>query len=190
MKIDAHTIKKFGYLLFLACFPTYFLSTLWAKPGFIYQGIGLIGAIMQLIALYYFLRLLSRIPKSIFTNLSISVRALLIVSLLSFILKLLLQTISVHPELAQHAYLHRNLIMAYLHLVLLGMITSFLIAWSIERGWLHPPIRFSVGIFLLGFIASEWTLLGWMPVPIEWLSSSQMLFIFSALMLLALVAFA
>lgn len=189
VKFDAHTIKKFGYLLFLACFPTYFLSTLWAKPGFIYQGIGLIGAIMQLIALYYFLRLLSRIPKSIFTNLSISVRALLIVSLLSFILKLLLQTISVHPELAQHAYLHRNLIMAYLHLVLLGMITSFLIAWSIERGWLHPPIRFSVGIFLLGFIASEWTLLGWMPVPIEWLSSSQMLFIFSALMFVGIGGF-
>ncbi|MBK8291189.1 MAG: hypothetical protein IPK96_09820 [Flammeovirgaceae bacterium] len=180
--VDVPTVKKFGHLLFFGCFLTYLLSTLWAKPGLVYNGIGLVGAIIQLIALFYFLRLLREIPKSIFVKLSISIKDLLMVAMLSFILKLLLQTASAHPELAQHAYLNRNYIMAYLHLVLLGIITTFLIAWSIEKGWLNPSIQFSVWTFLLGFIGTEWTLLGWIPSFIG-LQSSQILLVFSFVML-------
>jgi hypothetical protein len=176
--VDVHTVKKIGHVLFFACFPTYLLSTLWAKPGLFYNGIGLVGAILQLLALFYFLQLLRGIPKSIFVKLSISVKVLLIVAMLSFVLKLLLQTASAHPELAQRAYLNRNYIMAYLHLVLLGMITTTLIAWSVDKGWLKSSIQFSVWMFLLGFIGTEWTLLGWMPSFIG-LTSSKMLFAFS-----------
>ncbi len=148
--LDQGLIKKFGYLLMYACFPAYFLSTLWAEPGIIFNTIGFIAALMQLATLYYLLKILRVIPGTVRKELSVSVKILLAVSLFSFVVKLLLQTLSAHPVIAQVAYTIRNYVMAYLHLVLLGMISTFLIAWCIDKGWIGKSVLSWVLIFLVG----------------------------------------
>ncbi|QLH31640.1 MAG: hypothetical protein HWD62_03660 [Cyclobacteriaceae bacterium] len=48
---------------------------------------------------------------------------------LAYLLKLLLQLLSAWPSVALLAYGNRSYIIAYLHLVLIGVVTFFLIAW-------------------------------------------------------------
>ena len=138
--VDQLLVRRFGYLMLIACFPAYFLSTLWAMPGLVFNIIGLVAALMQLVAFIYFIKIVRSIPASMIKNVSRTARLLFAVAFLSFILKLILQTWSAHPHIAQLAYEIRNYVMAYLHLVLLGMVTCFLLGWSLERKWILVPL--------------------------------------------------
>ncbi|MGB4974565.1 MAG: hypothetical protein WBO32_18000, partial [Cyclobacteriaceae bacterium] len=62
--------------------------------------------------------------------------------------------LSVYPSIALLAYEVRFYVIAYLHLVLIGMISLFLIAWYVE--WNLVPInKLNVYLLLIGFISSE-----------------------------------
>jgi hypothetical protein len=187
--IEPHLVKRVGYLMFLSCFPAYFLSTLWAKPGLIFNLIGLTAALTQLVALIYFLKIVSSILKPKVQSISTSGKILFTVALLSFILKLILQVLSAHPYLAQLAYEVRNYVMAYLHLVLLGMITSFLLAWCIEKGWINEPGIGFVLTYVSGFVGMEMVLIS----TVFWFDFSInpviLLFGFSSLLVIGIAGF-
>lgn len=175
--------KKSGILLFISLFPTYFLSTLWADPGIVFNLIGLAGAILQLIALYYFLRTIRGIGISV----SRPVKLLMKISLIGFVIKTFLQLISAHPVIAQLASDVRSFTIAYLHLVLIGVITFFLLAWYLEKGIIKVKSSTDIVLLIIGFIGSELVMIeSGMP---RWLNPSVnaiLLFFFSVLIVLGI----
>lgn len=172
-------IKRFGYLMLISCFLAYSLSTLWATPGLVFNVLGLVATLMQLVALTYFLKIVRSIPITIIRNVSQSVRILFMVAFLAFISKLILQTLSAHSSIAQLAYENRNYVMAYLHLVLLGIFSCFLLGWSIEKKWIKKPSQLVTALFLIGFVGMELTLISRIPTGNVLINSSHLLFLFS-----------
>lgn len=183
---DQRLVKRFGYFLLLSCFPAYFLSTLWAQPGLIFNILGLIAAFTQLIALYYFIQLVRSIPLLLIRRVSLAAKLLFAVAFLSFITKLILQILSAHPYMAQLAYEIRNYVMAYLHLVLLGMISTLLLGWCIEQHWVKKPSLPTVILFLIGFVGTELTLISHISSEGSLINSPNLLFFFSCIMVFSL----
>lgn len=153
IKYHSGNIKLSGVILFLSLFPTYLLSVLYSHPGILYNITGFIGGLLQLAALYYFLIVL----KSIKVVISSKSSLLMKLALTSFILKSFLQILSAHPLIAQLAYDVRPFVIAYLHLVVIGVVTFFLLAWYIEKNLLQK--HWMIIFFIFGFIGSEISLI-------------------------------
>lgn len=81
----------------------------------------------------------------------------LVVFLFSFLLKLLLQSLSVLPFLKPFAFQSKPIIIAYIHLSLIGSISFFLLAMMIQLKWLpsNPAIKIGSLLLVMGFVATE-----------------------------------
>jgi len=177
ISLNEVVIKKLGLLCFASVVLTYALSVLWASPSLLFNVIGLVGALLQLIG---FIVLMWMITSPIKKNIAfpISIKWLIAISLFSLVLKLILQVLAAHPLIARMAYENRNYVIAYLHLVLLGMISSFLIGWMLHQKWIkaiHP--LFLTGM-LVGFVGMEVALIAKLNPE----TSSLLLFVFALLL--------
>ena len=92
--------------------------------------------------------------KSHFTKKS---RQVLLLSAIALTIKLLLQLGSTHPALSQLAFGFRPIVIGYLHLVLLGVITIFILGYIISMNLLNAGKYFMTGIwiFVSGIIINE-----------------------------------
>ncbi|GEO05032.1 hypothetical protein AAE02nite_26960 [Adhaeribacter aerolatus] len=148
----------FFNLFFWACLPGYLLSVLWIKPPAIIYYLAGLAAVMQVIGLLLFLRLLYRHRLAIsrlFTGWSSIFFSLAIIC---FTLKIIMQLATAIPFMADLAYSVRNFIIGYLHLVLIGFVTFFLFAYFIQQGQFsiyRKVSRWGLGIFIAGFFLSE-----------------------------------
>ena len=143
-------------LLAAACIPAFLLSTLWAKPGIVYNILGGFAAVVQLVSLVIFsipLRKFFRVNPDHFRP---GVKMLLLFIYTALVLKLLLQLFSADPGLAEFINDNRSLVIAYLHLVLVGIISLFLLAWLIQKGVIASV--WATWLFLAGFVGSEFIL--------------------------------
>ena len=178
--------KKIGTWMAAACVPAYSLSILFSKPGLFFNVLGAVGAVLQIVALIIFLKEIGRIKAHLYLNFNGVVMKLFQFVLLALILKSLLQLASAHPVIAEMAYTLRPLTIAYLHLVLVGIITFFLLGWYIETERVREtPRKWSVVILLAGFIGSEVCLVlvpWWSHTIGNGISSSVAIFAFSILM--------
>jgi hypothetical protein len=140
------------WLLNLACIPTYFLSVLWHQPSVLFNIIAGVGALVQCFALIYLFRDLQKVK---FENKLVT--TLVLLSFFSLALKMILQLLSALPAIATLAYNYRNFVIAYLHLVLLGCISLFLIGWIIKLFAVDVTQTLRTGIvaFMMGFISTE-----------------------------------
>ena len=105
-----------------------------------------------------------------------------------FVLKSVLQLVSLIPEVSQTAYQHRNFVIGFIHLTMLGVISGFLFSFILQSRLVinNNLLRTGIYAFLLGFILTEIILLiqggmfylksGFMP------NYYLLLFIFSLLM--------
>jgi hypothetical protein len=186
--------KGFRYSLAIACIPAYALSALWTQPTPIVYVVGGISALLQLYGLICFMRLIWQIREELKKEIKGYVFGLILLSLFSFIIKLLLQAVSAIPLFADLAYKVRNFVIGYLHLTLIGFVSLFIFALYHLAGLINLESRrskYGLSLFLSGFILSElllfiqgilyWQLLGNMPYHYE------MLFGVSVLMPVGLV---
>jgi hypothetical protein len=181
--------QKASWLLFISLFPGYFLSTLWAEPGLPFNIIGFIGAIFQLLALFYFIKSMNRNDLE---NLSPAARSLMMLAFSAFCIKSFLQLISPHPIIARLSFNVRPFTIAYLHLVLLGVVTFFLVAWYYEKEFIRLKSRFVFNMMLFGFIGTELMMVAsgishfdFFPFIYE----AEVLLFFSICLMLAFIAF-
>lgn len=139
-------------LLNAACIPAYALSLLWNKPPLLLHVVGGIAGLLQLAAVYYLLRDAAWIARA-----KGWVRILLVLALASFVLKNVLQALSALPAVAEQAALHRNLVIAYLHLVLVGFVSLALIAQVLRLFALtiNRTLSFGLWLFIASFAATE-----------------------------------
>ncbi len=151
-------LVRYSFLFFgIAAIPAYFLSTLWANiPGWLY-GIVVIAAFLQIAGWYFFIKLIRENLTQLRASFSRLVLLLFLVIALALTLKLLLQLGSTVPAISKLAYSFRPIVIAYLHLVLLLIISVFLLTFMYGTGLLrqNKPTRITLLVFVIGVILNE-----------------------------------
>ncbi|MER3465075.1 MAG: hypothetical protein C4329_12330 [Chitinophagaceae bacterium] len=88
-----------------------------------------IAGILQLLVLFYFIRLFPVIKKNTPPKFAVTTRYLWIMASIAFILKIILQMLSIIPYLSHYAFGFRPIVIGYLHLSFLGIITFFILGY-------------------------------------------------------------
>ncbi len=148
----------FFWWMFWACLPAYLLSVLWTKPPALLYLLGGAAAFAQVIGLVVLLRLLLPLRTAVPGSGNSWTRRLWLLSGLAFVLKILMQFATAFPYVANLAYQQRNFVIGYLHLVLLGFISLFVLAFFVQQGWLSFKSwqsRWGMGLFVAALISSE-----------------------------------
>lgn len=147
------------------------LSALWLSPPLWVWLLGGLGALLQGLGLVWALAVAWDLRRQLRTWLHSRahrfwLRTLLGLSGLSLMLKILLQALTALPYFARLAAEQRPLIIVYLHLVLLGLLSSFWLACLLQQPALRPysksrqwAVYLSLTAFGLGFAGSEALLL-------------------------------
>jgi hypothetical protein len=129
-KIDLVTKKKirpFVVFICLSVLPALFLSLLWHSYNIYIRSLAFIGCTLTIITLFYFCRFaFKKTTYSIYA--SSLARALLVMSMISFAIKMLLQIGTIIPSLANAVFGYRPIIIGFLHLVFLGFVTFYILS--------------------------------------------------------------
>ncbi len=149
--------KKLFIIMAATVVPTYFLSLLWLKLPVVLRLIGDISGILQLLVLFYFIRLFSVIKKNTPNKFTKTTRILWIMASIAFILKIILQMLSIIPYLSHYAFGFRPIVIGYLHLSFLGIITFFILGYFNQLlNEIHRHVsRAGVLIFATGVLVQE-----------------------------------
>lgn len=154
--IERHKPFNNGKLVFtllnIACIPAFALSVLWTQPSMLFYITGGAAAFLQLVAVTLVLKDINGTRWK--TN---GQRWLFNTAIFAFVVKNILQLLSAFPQVADLAYQHRNFVIAYLHLVLIGFISLFVFAVILRpTSFLNSRLLFSGFLFfLVAFISTE-----------------------------------
>ena len=161
-KLPGYSEDKQVFPMFIfSCIPAYFLSTLWLKlPMWIYV-ITVIAAIVQVYAWIRFLVQFRKYYPSIKNELSTFTKYLFIFVGFALSIKLTLQLFSTIPYLSKLAFGFRTIVIAYLHLVLLAIISTFLLSYLHTFNFIKSGklIKSSLLLFTGGIFMNELILL-------------------------------
>lgn len=142
-------------LLIISCLLTYALSALWLRPSVVVYALGLVGALLQMVAFVFIYRSVDPGKANVLQRFSKPARIFFLLAVFALIVKLLLQLVSVVPVVAQLAFEVRFYVIAYLHLVLIGVVSFFLLGWYHEQEYLKKVPRTILYLLILAFVASE-----------------------------------
>jgi hypothetical protein len=156
----------------ISAIPTYLLSVLWLKiPTWLYI-IAILSAILQIIAWIKFIKeIIPKFRRELHLSKFLSILFSLITVCIS--IKFVLQLGTTIPSLGKLAFGFRPIIIAYLHLVLLAIISGFLLAYIYVNSLIVTNVKtflflilFMFGIFInelllaiQGFAAFSYTLI-------------------------------
>lgn len=183
--------KMIFWLMFVGCVIGFGLSVLWIKmPLWIFIAI-ILGTIAQTIgAVKLYLVVKKNWPKLVL-NFSALQRFVLMYVGFAFFAKIVLQLGSTIPALSQFAFGFRNVVIAYLHLILLMCVSAFLINQILATNVfkITKPVTTGLKLLLLGIFLNE-AVLGLMGIfSIKYISipyTPQILLAVSLLMLVSL----
>jgi len=144
-------------LFCFACIPAYFLSILWMDFIANFYILLIASVIAQLAGWMIILKVYKKGGSLINQKITHYGKTLLYLSALAFTIKLILQSGSIHPELSHLSYGFRPIIIGYLHLVLLGVTSIFLLGYvvSFELISINKPLITGIFIFVFGVIINE-----------------------------------
>lgn len=145
------------WLYFIALFPSYLLSVLWADLGNVTELLATIGSITQWISVLLILIALKDTIIPLKKRLAKLTWIMLLVSLGLFLIKSTMELGLIHPTLADMVNTTRSVIIGYLHLTLLGFISIFILTQyqmlGITTTSKYATISFTV--FFIGFLYNE-----------------------------------
>lgn len=178
--------KRLFWIMLITVVPTYFLSILWLDLPVVLQWIGNIAGVLQLLVLFYFFKILSMVREGAYKRFHSSTRWIWTMVSIAFILKIVLQLLSIIPYFSHFAFGFRPVIIGYLHLSFVGIISLFIFGYINE--FIH---RFrgrvsGIGaiVFVLGFIAQEIILMfqGLEAMNVEPVQSANILLFYCAIL--------
>lgn len=155
LQIKQH--NRIFWLFALSCLPAYFLSALWLHvPLWVYILV-IIAVFFQLSGFALIIRALKQhLPrlKQLMTPLGKWVVGL---SAIALTIKLCLQAISTIPGMSKLAFGFRSIVVGYLHLVLLGVISLFILGYVIVNRYMRITRTAITGIivFIFGILLNE-----------------------------------
>ncbi len=204
-KYNEQSAKISFYLLFIATIGAYFLSLLGFKIPELLRYIGVVSAFLQLAAIRYLYKMFFAEENKVFNSINIinndlttnkvnkTANLLFRFSLLALFVKFILQLISALPKIGDAAFISREITIGFIHLVVLGVISTGLIGWLSVMGILEQNRIFTAGcyLFISGFVLTEIllfypALMMWIKFPVipEYI---YLLFAFTLLMLAGVV---
>lgn len=168
IKFNLKYANQFFIFSSLSIVPAYALSLLGMSFANYFKLPAYIGASLQLIGLFYFIKLLVSSKKPLKNKLNSWSYLFLIISFLSFFLKNFLQASSSLPFLETLAFNNKFLIIGYIHLVMIGFLSFLLLSLLFQLKWLNLQstlAKIGAGLLLSGFLSSEFVLvlLGLIP---------------------------
>ncbi len=146
-----------AWIFILSTLLTYSLSLMGFYPEPVNYIPGGIGVIMETAGIYYIIRKYFRYKNTVDGDkTSLDILGGLVITFLA--LKLLAQLFTAFPFIVEFAYTRRDLVVAYLHLSLLGFASTAVFLFYGWNEWLN--FRKAIGltglvIFLTGFVISE-----------------------------------
>lgn len=158
LRKSEHSFYGTSYKLFaVACIPAYFLSTLWLDLPIWLYAITVIAAVIQVFAWFKLLMILVKTKRDFLKNFSPSLRYILLFASFALSIKLLLQLGSTVPLLSELAFGFRPIVIAYLHLVLLAIISLFILFYIYANHLIdiNKNIKYGIFLFSIGVLLNE-----------------------------------
>src|SRR5690606_35307236 len=134
---------------------------LWSYRSNTVYGIAFAGSILLLISLMFFIIMIKE-QWPYFAKFNPTARHLVTISITTFFLKTLLQIFLIIPIVGEHVFSNRAIIIGFLHLVLLGFVSIYLLAHFIQSGRLVLR-RLTISaawLFVIGVFLNEVVLFG------------------------------
>ena len=158
---NSKLFRVFFCLLIASTILTFALPIQWFAPHKALLFINALGILLQLASLYTFLKI---IKPNLLNHVSAKPKIVLYLyffSVVCFVLKTLLQALSIFPEFSLVVFEHRNFIIGFIHLMMLGIISGFLFSFILITRLVRFTKSLYIGIysFLLGFVLTEMLLL-------------------------------
>ncbi|MCD6011009.1 MAG: hypothetical protein K0Q79_871 [Flavipsychrobacter sp.] len=156
-----NSLRSIYRLFVFACVPAYFLSALWLPIPDVVYILVVVSAILQAIGWIWLMRLVKKVQLYLKNSLSKLPYIIILLSLVAFSIKFVLQLGSTVPMLSNIAFGFRPIVIGYLHLVLLGCISLFLIGYTIYLGVIETSIQYKIAlaVFVAGIILNELVLM-------------------------------
>jgi hypothetical protein len=145
-------IYRFAVALCVSVIPSLFLSYLWQDPNPFLRGIAIGGSLLLLVTLFCFVRAAGSL-RNCYRRERPEIRFLTLLSLGSFVLKLFLQTFTIFPVIGNAIFGNRPTIMGFLHLVFLGFVSLFILAYFTNKGLLDGTKKFTRAALLVFAVA-------------------------------------
>jgi len=181
------------WLFATACVPAYFLSTLWLNlPVWLYVLV-VLAAAAQVFAWVRFLQIIRQNLSQLKSRIQPVWQYLFLAVGFALSVKLLLQLGSTVPEISKLAFGFRPIVIAYLHLILLAVISVFLLVYlysfkviEIHQYSVKMLVLFVFGVFLNEFILMVQGVASFSYILVPFVNEA--LFGASVLMLLSILA--
>lgn len=166
---------KIGFwITFIALFPSYFSSVLWAELGSLVTILSSIGVIGQWIGILYILVAILNHWEGVILSTHKLTCLSLVISLILLLLKSTLELGLLSPAVAELVYDTRSIVVGYLHLTLLGFISLFLLSQMQMLNMIQANkqlVTTGFWLYFIGFGLNEGLLflsglLTWMKFPV------------------------
>lgn len=188
IRFNPRLLRWFYGLIMVSTFATYALAVAWSNPKPIVFWVNSIGVLVQLAAIVVLVALYRPQASRVWAMLGPWEKGLFAIAAVGLLLKVGVQSAVAIPQIATIAYTIRNYVIGFIHLVLLGVISCFIMAQAINKGALlpqRPIIRAGLAVFVAGFLLSElllflqgtmlWAQIGFMPRYYEMLFGASVL---------------
>jgi hypothetical protein len=154
---DSLLFRRFFKLLIVSTLLTLAMPIQWFVPNNILLVVNAFGVLLQLVAMFYFFKLTIQPIRHLNKSSSPLLTYSLGFAIFSLAMKTILQLVSIIPEFAENIYLHRNFVIGFIHLLMLGVITGFLFVFILknELAVFNKTLDIGSFIFLLGFLSTE-----------------------------------
>lgn len=129
IKIPIKFIDLSYKLLAFSLFPAYFLSTLGKVNNNFISFIASISGVVQLAGASLFLVMLFKVRKELGQLFQGYTKVLMFISLSAFLMKNILQLMSVFPSLTDIAFNNRYIVIAYIHMIFIGFVSFFIFGY-------------------------------------------------------------
>ena len=154
-------IRWFSMALCSSIIPSLFITYLWQDPNGWIRLIAILGCFLLLVCFYLFL-ITAVSLRSVYKEEIPGTRFLILISQGSFMLKILLQGFTVFPAIGNAIFGNRPVIMGFLHMVFLGFVTLFVLAYFKRQGILNSNrtlVNVAIHVFAIAVIINEILLL-------------------------------
>jgi len=177
--------KHLFVIMAITVAPSYLLSILWLKLPRSLHLLANISGILQLLVLFYFIRLFPAVKKNIPRKITKTTRYLWTMAAAAFILKIVLQTFSIIPFFSNYAFGFRPIVIGYLHLSFLVIISFFILGYlnQILTEVNRQISRIGILLFVTGVLVQEITLMlqGMEAINFEPVPYANMILFYSAI---------
>lgn len=161
VKVENQTFFSFYKWLIVGTVLTFALPVSWFISSPMLTWINGVGVVVQLVAFVKLMLMLRPHFGAFYAKLKEIEKIVYSFALVSLGLKVMVQLVVIFPDMALVSHQVRNFVIGFIHMIMLGVITGFLLGFLLNTKVINYKNRFSeygIKIFLMGFVLTEFLL--------------------------------